>query len=60
MEDFPPGPPNAFIAEELRIREAGALRHQLLARELALIYRHLASTHSWNALAHQATLRKAR
>jgi hypothetical protein len=32
MEDFPPGPPNAFIAEELRIREAGALR-QALARD---------------------------
>jgi hypothetical protein len=31
MEDFPPGPPNAFIAEELRIRE-GVLR-QLLARD---------------------------
>jgi hypothetical protein len=32
MEDFPPGPPNAFIAEELRIPEAGAMR-QLLARD---------------------------
>jgi hypothetical protein len=39
------------LGADSQISESGAL---------TLIYCHLASSHSWNALAYQATLRKAR